>query len=111
MSGMLIPAASSIALSASTNGMPSRAASRRPIDDLPAPIMPTSTSERAPSAATIAVSEIGTAVTSWLAWADIGPMGSSKAVVARSLPHWYHNPTGRNHPADRTLVMAGGTWS
>ena len=37
----------SISVSASTNGMPSRAASRRPTDDLPAPIMPTSTIERA----------------------------------------------------------------
>ena len=31
--------------------MPSRAASRRPIDDLPAPIMPTSTTERRPERA------------------------------------------------------------
>ena len=76
MSGMVIRCASSISVSASTNGMPSRAANRRPIDDLPAPIMPTSTSERGPSAATIAVSEIGTPVTSCLAWADIGPIGS-----------------------------------
>ena len=40
----------SISASASTNGMPSRAASRRPTEDLPAPIMPTSTIERRPSA-------------------------------------------------------------
>ena len=50
ISGMVMPAAFSISVSASTNGMPSRAASRRPIDDLPAPIMPTSTTERRPSA-------------------------------------------------------------
>ena len=71
MSGMLIPAAVSISLSASANGMPSRAAKRRPIEDLPAPIMPTSTTERAPSAATIAASELSVPVTSSLARADI----------------------------------------
>ncbi len=49
-----MPAAFSISVSASTNGIPSRLASRRPIEDLPAPIMPTSTTERAPSAATMA---------------------------------------------------------
>src|SRR3569832_1131172 len=47
---MVMPAALSISVSASMNGMPSRAARRRPIDDLPAPIMPTSTTERLPSA-------------------------------------------------------------
>ena len=46
-----MPAAFSISTSASTNGMPSRLASLRPTDDLPAPIMPTSTTERRPSAA------------------------------------------------------------
>ena len=51
ISAIVMPAAFSISASASTNGMPSRAASRRPIDDLPAPIMPTSTTERRPSAA------------------------------------------------------------
>ena len=46
-----MPAAFSISTSASTNGIPSRLASLRPTDDLPAPIMPTSTTERRPSAA------------------------------------------------------------
>ena len=41
-------AAFSISTSASTNGIPSRLASLRPTDDLPAPIMPTSTTERRP---------------------------------------------------------------
>ena len=41
----------SISVSASRNGSRSRAASRRPMVDLPAPIMPTSTTERVPSAA------------------------------------------------------------
>ncbi len=54
ISGMVMPAALSISVSASTKGMPSRVASLRPIDDLPAPIMPTSTMERRPSAPTIA---------------------------------------------------------
>ena len=46
-----MPAAASISVSASRNGSRSRADSRRPMVDLPAPIMPTSTIERAPSAA------------------------------------------------------------
>ena len=46
-----MPAALSISVSASTKGRPSRVASLRPTDDLPAPIMPTSTMERRPSAA------------------------------------------------------------
>ena len=45
-----MPAAVSISVSASAKGRPSRVASRRPIDDLPAPIMPTSTSDRVPKA-------------------------------------------------------------
>ena len=51
ISVMVMPAAFSISASASMNGTPSRAASLRPTEDLPAPIMPTSTSERGPSAA------------------------------------------------------------
>ena len=51
-----MPAAFSISASASTNGTPSRSATRRPIEVLPAPIMPTSTAERQPSAATMAAS-------------------------------------------------------
>ena len=61
MSEMVMPAAFSISASASTNGMPSRSATRRPIDDLPAPIMPTSTAERRPSAATMAALSSGCA--------------------------------------------------
>ena len=45
------PAASSISASASRNGRPSRAASRRPIEVLPAPISPTSTMLRPARAA------------------------------------------------------------
>jgi hypothetical protein len=56
MSPMLMPAAFSISASASTKAMPRRSATRRPIDDLPAPIMPTSTIERRPSAAVTAAS-------------------------------------------------------
>ena len=48
--------AASISVSASRNGSRSRAASRRPMVDLPAPIMPTSTIERVPSAAVISAS-------------------------------------------------------
>ena len=51
-----MPAAASISVSASRNGSRSRAASRRPMVDLPAPIMPTSTTERVPSAAVISAS-------------------------------------------------------
>src|SRR5580700_11745168 len=51
MSAIDMPAADSISVSASTKTMFRRAASRRPIEDLPAPIMPTSTIERRPSAA------------------------------------------------------------
>src|SRR3569623_3627794 len=47
---LVMPAALSCLLSAALNGLPSRAARRRPIDDLPAHIMPTSTTERRPSA-------------------------------------------------------------
>jgi hypothetical protein len=56
MSGIDMPAAASISMSASRNGSRSRADSRRPMVDLPAPIMPTSTTERAPSAAMISAS-------------------------------------------------------
>src|SRR5271170_1265122 len=59
MSAMLMPAAFSISASASTKGTPSRAPRRRPIDDLPTPIMPMSTIERRPSRARIAVAETG----------------------------------------------------
>ena len=45
-------------LRTSTKGTPKRPASRRPTDDLPAPIMPTSTMERRPSALTIACSAV-----------------------------------------------------
>ena len=51
-----MPAGASISLSASRNGSRSRAASRRPMVDLPAPIMPTSTTERVPSADMMSVS-------------------------------------------------------
>ena len=54
ISGIDMPAAFSISVSASTNGTLSRLASLRPMEDLPAPIMPTSTTERWPSAATSA---------------------------------------------------------
>src|SRR5215510_8777839 len=45
-----MPAAASISVSASTKGSLSRAARRRPMVDLPTPIMPTSTIERPASA-------------------------------------------------------------
>src|SRR5271163_1837017 len=54
---MLMSAAVSISESASTNGTPSRAARRRPMDDLPTPIMPTSTIERGPKRPRIAAAE------------------------------------------------------
>src|ERR1700733_16022139 len=54
---MLSPPAVSISESPSTNGTPSRAARRRPIDDLPTPIMPTSTIERGPKRPKIAAAE------------------------------------------------------
>src|SRR6266852_6453479 len=57
MSSMVMPAAASISASASTKGMPSRAASLRPMDDFPAPIIPMSTIERLPSAATSVASD------------------------------------------------------
>src|SRR3954464_16091861 len=47
---MVMPAAASISVSASTKGSLSLRAMRRPMVDLPTPIMPTSTIERAPSA-------------------------------------------------------------
>src|SRR5271156_434830 len=47
---MVQPAAASISASASRNGNPSRAASRRPIEVLPAPISPTTTMLRPASA-------------------------------------------------------------
>src|SRR5260221_11035056 len=56
MSGIDMPAAASISVSASRNGSRSRADSRRPMVDLPAPIMPTSTTERVPSAVVISAS-------------------------------------------------------
>src|SRR5258708_23034117 len=56
MSGIDMPAAASISVSASRNGIRSRADSRRPMVDLPAPIMPTSTTERVPSAEVISAS-------------------------------------------------------
>src|SRR4051812_28301931 len=49
MSGMTMPAAASISRSASLKGSSSRLASLRPTVLLPAPMRPTSTSERAPS--------------------------------------------------------------
>src|SRR3954451_10661921 len=57
MSGIDMPAAASISVSASINGSRSREDSRRPMVDLPAPIMPTSTTERIPSAAVISASK------------------------------------------------------
>src|SRR5260370_38866184 len=56
MSGSDRPAAASIWVTASRNGSRSRADSRRPMVDLPAPIMPTSTTERVPSAVVISAS-------------------------------------------------------
>ena len=56
MSGIDIPAAASISVSASRNGSRSRADSRRPMVDLPAPIIPINTIERLPSAAVISAS-------------------------------------------------------
>ena len=49
-------AAASISISASRNGSRNRADSRRPMVDFPAPIIPTSTIERVPSAAMISAS-------------------------------------------------------
>ena len=43
------------------NGSRNRAASRRPMVDLPAPIMPTSTIDRDPKAAVISASRVGLA--------------------------------------------------
>src|SRR5215831_791573 len=51
---MVMPAAASISVSASMNRRPSSVASLRPIEDLPAPIMPTRTMERWPNLATTA---------------------------------------------------------
>src|SRR5882672_1293246 len=56
MSGIDIPAAASISISASRNGSRNRVDNRRPMVDLPAPIMPTSTTERVPSAALMSAS-------------------------------------------------------
>ncbi len=56
ISGIVMPAAVSISVSASKNGSRSRAASRRPMVDLPAPIMPISTIERLSRAAEISAS-------------------------------------------------------
>ena len=50
ISAIVIPAAASISVSASTKASPSRCARRRPVDVLPDPIKPTSTIERSPSA-------------------------------------------------------------
>ena len=51
-----LAAAASISISASRNGSRSRADSRRPMVDFPAPIIPTSTTERVPRAAVISAS-------------------------------------------------------
>src|SRR5882757_4609672 len=59
MSGIDMPAAVSISLSASVKGSRSRAAIRRPMVDLPAPIIPTSTIDRGPSAAVMSASRLG----------------------------------------------------
>src|SRR5882724_2923753 len=56
MSGIDIRCANSISASASRNGKPRRADSRRPMVDLPAPIIPTSTTERTPKATVISAS-------------------------------------------------------
>src|SRR5215813_9107907 len=69
MSAIDMPAASSISMSASTKEMPSRWARRRPIEDLPAPIMPTSTIARGPSASTMEASGVAGAV--WMARSDM----------------------------------------
>ena len=57
-SGMVRPAASSISASASRNGRPSRAASRRPMLVLPAPIRPTSTTLRPARAGIVSARQV-----------------------------------------------------
>ncbi len=78
MSGIDMPAAASISVSASRNGSRSRADSRRPMVDLPAPIMPTSTTERVPSAADISAS-----------WDALAPAGETvsgiKSLIRRGI--------------------------
>jgi hypothetical protein len=87
ISGIDIPAAASISTSASRKGSRNRADSRRPMVDLPAPIMPISTTDRAPSAAAISaswgVAGAGEAVS------GIGPYRSKNCRVPRHLyyPH------------------------
>ena len=56
ISAIDMSAAVSISVSASTKDSRKRPASRRPMVDLPAPIIPTSTTERGPSAAAISAS-------------------------------------------------------
>ena len=77
ISGIDMPAAVSISVSASRKGSPSRADKRRPIVDLPAPIMPTSTTERPPSAALISASWI----IAVLAGETVSGISSLKAVT------------------------------
>jgi hypothetical protein len=85
---MLIPAAVSISLSASANGTPSRAASRRPIEDFPAPIMPMSTTEREPSAATRAATALVLSVTSCVARTDMGLLPLERWMAALVSQQW-----------------------
>ena len=83
ISEMVIPAwAFSISISASTNGIASRAASLRPTDDLPAPIMPTSTTERRPSAAPTEASTC-----------DAAPLLAPLCATTSDMLHLYRNPT------------------
>src|SRR6476659_120126 len=83
---IVMPAAFSISTSASTNGMPRRSARRRPIEDLPAPIMPTSVTVRGPSAATIAAS--GRPATSWAAPCGMFPSPPMVAPCAGRTAFW-----------------------
>src|SRR5262249_50403257 len=78
---------------ASTNGIASRAASRRPIDDLPEPIMPTSTTERGPSAA-ISVASSGVATASSVRAIS----GMSRPGLRRGVPQTHR---GHNRPCTR----------
>ena len=59
ISEMVNCAPASISASASTNGKPSFEANRLPTEVFPAPIMPTSTIERSPSAAAIRFASTG----------------------------------------------------
>src|SRR5258705_12742477 len=90
MSAIDMPAAASISVSASRNGIRSRADSRRPMVDLPAPIMPTSTTERVPSAEVISAS-----------WDVLAPAGV--AVSGISMLRWRGFP--RSAPPILPLPM------